>query len=77
MPAIQTCVLVIQMTEHINKLSKMVSKGRPKIHKKSQKSILEPSRVPLSASVTHSIAKWSKNCGQGPPNGTKMVIRGA
>ena len=37
MPAIQTCLLTLQITEYIQKWSKIVSKGRPKIHQKSLK----------------------------------------
>ena len=50
--------------------------GDPKSIKNQQNSVLGPSRVPLSASVTHWIAKWSQNGAQGSPNGAKMVIQG-
>ena len=37
MPAYQTCFLMPQFTENIKKLSKLVSKGAPKIHQKTLK----------------------------------------
>ena len=37
MSTIQTCFLTFQITENIKKLTKLVSKGVPKIHQKSSK----------------------------------------
>ena len=48
----------------------------PKSIKNHKKMTLGLSRVPLSASVTHLIAKRCQNCAQGLPNGAKMLIRG-
>ena len=69
MPAIQTCFMMLQMTEHNKNLSKIVSRGDPKSIKTRR---INPGTflVPLCASVTHLIAKCWRNVAQGPPNGS-------
>ena len=72
MPAIQTCFLTLKITENIKKWSKMVSKGKPKVHRKSLKihpgtfqglsdCICDPLDSKMVTKWCPRTSKWSQN----------------
>ena len=69
MHAIQTCCLMLQMTENMEKWSKIVSEGGPKIHQKSWKvntGTFQGSSECIFTRLDH------QNGSQGPPNDRKL-----
>ena len=82
MPAIQTCFLTLQITKNIKKWSKMVFKGKPKIHQKSLKiypgtfqgpsvCICDPLHCKMGSKCCPRNFKWSQNSDLGTLKGAE------
>jgi hypothetical protein len=74
MPAIQTCFLMPQITEYIEKLPKIVSGERLNMDQKSMKihygTLQEPPESPVLHLVTKNVPQW-------PPRTSKWTQNGA
>ena len=79
MPPIQTCFLALQITENIKKLSKMVSKGIPKIHQQSIKihprTFQGPSQCICDPLGGKMVPKWCPRTSKWKQNGHPRTLK--
>ena len=81
MPAIQTCFLMLQKTEHIKKWPKMVSNGVPQIDQRSLKihpgTFQGPSVCICDSLDCKMVLKWCPRTSRWTQNGHLVTLKGA